>query len=234
MTDPVYLDNAATTPLDPRVLESMLAHFEGASRQPLLTARPRGLGPRRPGRGPRLGGLPCSGPRLRRSCLPAAGPSPTPWPSSDWPGRLSQRSGTRSSRAWSTRRCGRTRGAYRKKDSRCPGSGSTPTASSTRTSSPRRCAPIRRSPPRSGRTTRSAPSSPSSSLQRHVPRGTSRFTPTPSRLRAGSPSMSAGRRSRRWPSPGTSSTALRASAPCTCETASGLSPSSVAEARKRV
>ncbi len=34
MTDPVYLDNAATTPLDPRVLESMLAHFEGARGNP--------------------------------------------------------------------------------------------------------------------------------------------------------------------------------------------------------
>ena len=34
MTDPVYLDNAATTPLDPRVLESMLPHLEGARGNP--------------------------------------------------------------------------------------------------------------------------------------------------------------------------------------------------------
>ena len=34
MTEPVYLDNAATTPLDPRVLESMLAHFGGRRGNP--------------------------------------------------------------------------------------------------------------------------------------------------------------------------------------------------------
>ena len=34
MTDPVYLDNAATTPLDPRVLESMLSHFGGRRGNP--------------------------------------------------------------------------------------------------------------------------------------------------------------------------------------------------------
>ncbi len=34
MSDPVYLDNAATTPLDPRVLESMLPHLEGARGNP--------------------------------------------------------------------------------------------------------------------------------------------------------------------------------------------------------
>src|SRR5688500_14241034 len=34
MTDPVYLDNAATTPLDPRVLESMLVHLDGARGNP--------------------------------------------------------------------------------------------------------------------------------------------------------------------------------------------------------
>ena len=42
------------------------------------------------------------------------------------------------------------------------------------------------------------------------------------------------RRSRRWPSRGTSSTARRASAPCTCAAASRPSPSSTAEARRRV
>src|SRR5215203_2099005 len=34
MTEPVYLDNAATTPLDPRVLEAMLAHFGGRRGNP--------------------------------------------------------------------------------------------------------------------------------------------------------------------------------------------------------
>jgi cysteine desulfurase len=34
MTDPVYLDNAATTPLDPRVLESMLPHLGGRRGNP--------------------------------------------------------------------------------------------------------------------------------------------------------------------------------------------------------
>ena len=34
MTAPVYLDNAATTPLDPRVLESMLAHLGGRRGNP--------------------------------------------------------------------------------------------------------------------------------------------------------------------------------------------------------
>jgi len=34
MTEPVYLDNAATTPLDPRVLESMLAHLGGRRGNP--------------------------------------------------------------------------------------------------------------------------------------------------------------------------------------------------------
>ena len=34
MTDPVYLDNAATTPLDPRVLESMLVHLVGRRGNP--------------------------------------------------------------------------------------------------------------------------------------------------------------------------------------------------------
>jgi cysteine desulfurase len=34
MSEPVYLDNAATTPLDPRVLESMLAHFGGRRGNP--------------------------------------------------------------------------------------------------------------------------------------------------------------------------------------------------------
>jgi cysteine desulfurase len=34
MSDPVYLDNAATTPLDPRVLESMLPHLAGARGNP--------------------------------------------------------------------------------------------------------------------------------------------------------------------------------------------------------
>jgi cysteine desulfurase len=34
MTEPVYLDNAATTPLDPRVLESMLTHLGGRRGNP--------------------------------------------------------------------------------------------------------------------------------------------------------------------------------------------------------
>jgi cysteine desulfurase len=34
MTEPVYLDNAATTPLDPRVLESMLLHLNGRRGNP--------------------------------------------------------------------------------------------------------------------------------------------------------------------------------------------------------
>src|ERR671933_1905221 len=34
MTDPVYLDNAATTPLDPLVLESMLPHLGGRRGNP--------------------------------------------------------------------------------------------------------------------------------------------------------------------------------------------------------
>jgi len=34
MSDPVYLDNAATTPLDPRVLESMLPHLGGPRGNP--------------------------------------------------------------------------------------------------------------------------------------------------------------------------------------------------------
>ena len=34
MTEPVYLDNAATTPLDPRVLESMLPHLDGRRGNP--------------------------------------------------------------------------------------------------------------------------------------------------------------------------------------------------------
>ena len=34
MTEPIYLDNAATTPLDPRVLESMLAHLGGRRGNP--------------------------------------------------------------------------------------------------------------------------------------------------------------------------------------------------------
>jgi cysteine desulfurase len=34
MSDPVYLDNAATTPLDPRVLESMLPHLGGRRGNP--------------------------------------------------------------------------------------------------------------------------------------------------------------------------------------------------------
>jgi cysteine desulfurase len=34
MTEPVYLDNAATTPLDPRVLESMLGHLGGRRGNP--------------------------------------------------------------------------------------------------------------------------------------------------------------------------------------------------------
>src|SRR5215203_307169 len=34
MTEPVYLDNAATTPLDPRVLESMLPHLGGRRGNP--------------------------------------------------------------------------------------------------------------------------------------------------------------------------------------------------------
>jgi len=34
MTEPVYLDNAATTPLDPRVLEAMLTHFGGRRGNP--------------------------------------------------------------------------------------------------------------------------------------------------------------------------------------------------------
>ena len=34
MTEPIYLDNAATTPLDPRVLESMLGHLGGRRGNP--------------------------------------------------------------------------------------------------------------------------------------------------------------------------------------------------------
>ena len=34
MTEPIYLDNAATTPLEPRVLESMLAHLGGRRGNP--------------------------------------------------------------------------------------------------------------------------------------------------------------------------------------------------------
>src|SRR5215207_6124857 len=34
MIDPVYLDNGATTPLDPRVLESMLPHLGGRRGNP--------------------------------------------------------------------------------------------------------------------------------------------------------------------------------------------------------
>src|SRR3712207_2277571 len=34
MTDPVYLDNAATTPLDPRVLEAMLPHLSARRGNP--------------------------------------------------------------------------------------------------------------------------------------------------------------------------------------------------------
>src|SRR5215218_7586123 len=34
MEHPVYLDNAATTPLDPRVLEAMLSHLRGPRGNP--------------------------------------------------------------------------------------------------------------------------------------------------------------------------------------------------------
>jgi cysteine desulfurase len=34
MSEPVYLDNAATTPLDPRVLEAMLGHLGGRRGNP--------------------------------------------------------------------------------------------------------------------------------------------------------------------------------------------------------
>ena len=39
----VYLDHAATTPLDPRVLEAMMPYLTGLVRQPFgdLSARPR-------------------------------------------------------------------------------------------------------------------------------------------------------------------------------------------------
>ena len=93
MTEPVYLDNAATTPLDPRVLESMLAHlggrrgnpsslhaFGGSAREEVEEARDSVAS--------LIGALP------GEIVLPAEEPNPITWPSSAWRDPQALKSGT--------------------------------------------------------------------------------------------------------------------------------------------
>ena len=233
MTDPVYLDNAATTPLDPRVLEAMLAHLGGARGNP-SSLHALGAAARDAVEGARASVAACRGlaggdrvhqrrDRVRRPGRPRTRPAGS-----------AQRSGT-------SVVSGVEHAAVREDARRLQKEGFEVSWIGVDCRRPHRPGRVRRgAAPRYGARRRDLGEQRGrhrrarrSSWPRHVPRGASRFTPTPSRRRAGSPSTSAGRRSRRWPSPGTSSTARRASAPCTCETASGLSPSSSAADRRR-
>ena len=81
MQDPVYLDNAATTPLDPRVLEAMLPHL-GADRGNPSSCTPAARPRARPSRRPAPRSPASSAPRRGRSSLPPAARRPTAWPSS--------------------------------------------------------------------------------------------------------------------------------------------------------
>ena len=76
----IYFDNAATTPLDPRVREAMRPYLERALGQSVEPASAKGGRPARPSRRRQsAGGRRCSAPSRARSSSPAAAPRPTTW-----------------------------------------------------------------------------------------------------------------------------------------------------------